>query len=334
VSHPVLEVRGAQVAYPATRRAARRLALNDLDLTVDAGEILVVVGPSGSGKTTLLRAVAGLQPLDSGTVDIDGVDVTSWPAGRRDVSLVFQDLALLPHLDVAANIGFGERARGTSRAEVGVAVHAAADALGLTGLLHQRVQALSGGERQKVALARALVRRPAVFLMDEPLSQLDPPLRAGAREDLVRLRDRTGAPLVHVTHDPHEALGFGDRIAVVRDGRVVQVGTPEEVYDAPVDTFVAGFVGPLPMNLIPDGPDVLGVRPEHVRLVAAGRRSGLVASVRNSGADAVIEVDTDAGERLAARLPWPDRPVVGAPVALTWSPEHEHRFDPATGARR
>jgi ABC-type sugar transport system ATPase subunit len=267
---------------------------------------------------------------------VAGNDVTEWPPGKRDLSFVFQDLALLPHLDVAGNIGFGELARGTERAEVKAKVEAAAASFGLTPLLRRKPHALSGGERQKVALARAVVRRPQAFLMDEPLSHLDPLVRVGARTDLLHLRDRLGVPIVYVTHDPHEALGFGDRVAILHGGRLVQVGTPDEVYSQPRDTFVATFIGPLPMNLIPGEGVVIGVRPEHIGFAPAaeGTITGTVSRILHAGADAIVHVTSEHVVPVVVRTAWEARPASGVDVGLTWSHEDEHRFDPESGLRR
>ncbi len=234
---PTLELRGVEVSH------GRRRVLHALSLDVRPGELLVVVGPRGRGKTTMLRAAAGLEPVDAGRVLLDGDDITDLPPGRRDLSMVFADLALLPHLDVAANIAFGELARGARRREVRGRVKEVAAAFGIADLLKRRVTRLSGGEQQRVALARAALRRPAAHLLDEPLSHLDPVLREEARSQVQVLRSRDGAPVVLVTHDPHEALAMADRVAVLREGRSVQVGTPEQVYETPADTVVARFVG-------------------------------------------------------------------------------------------
>ncbi|MGH2897136.1 MAG: ABC transporter ATP-binding protein, partial [Solirubrobacteraceae bacterium] len=225
-------------------------ALAGLSLAVAEGELLAVLGPSGSGKSTALRVVAGLERVDSGRVLIGGRDVTALEPARRDVAMVFQSFALFPHLTVRDNIGFGLAARRAPAAERARRVMEAAQVLGLEGLLDRRPQALSGGERQRVALARALAGRPAVLLMDEPLSNLDAPLRERARTEIRRLHRETGATVVYVTHDQAEALSLGERVAVLDGGRLRQIGTPDEIYERPADSFVAGFVGSPPMNLV------------------------------------------------------------------------------------
>ena len=240
--------------------------------------ILVVLGPSGSGKSTLLRAVAGLERLDAGRITLRGRDVTDDPPGRRDVGMVFQDQALLPHLSVLENIAFGEVARGTPRPDARARAGEAAETVGVSGLLARWPGQLSGGEAQRVALARALVRRPAAFLLDEPLSALDPVLRVRLREELRDLQRATGTAVLHVTHDQQEALSLADRIAVLREGRVVQVGTPEELHRAPADVFVAEFVAALPFNLLAGAAvgaaaPTVGIRPERCRLTEAWIRA-------------------------------------------------------------
>ncbi|MGH2840585.1 MAG: ABC transporter ATP-binding protein, partial [Solirubrobacteraceae bacterium] len=241
----MLVLDGLDKRYGAVR------ALAGLSLSVRAGELMAVLGPSGSGKSTALRLIAGLEWADSGRVLIDGRDVTALAPGERDVAMVFQSFALLPHLSVAENVGFGLAARRTPAPEREHAVREAAEALELTGVLDRRPSELSGGERQRVALARALASRPRVLLMDEPLSNLDAPLRERARSQIRRLHAETGATVVYVTHDQSEALSLGQRVAVLDAGELRQVGEPETVYDRPADRFVARFVGSPPMNLVP-----------------------------------------------------------------------------------
>ena len=315
---PTLELRGVEVSH------GRRRVLHALSLDVRPGELLVVVGPSGSGKTTMLRAAAGLEPVDAGRVLLDGDDITDLPPGRRDLAMVFADLALLPHLDVAANIAFGELARGARRREVRGRVKEVAAAFGIADLLKRRVTRLSGGEQQRVALARAALRRPSAYLLDEPLSHLDPVLREEARSQVQVLRSRVGAPVVLVTHDPHEALAMADRVAVLREGRIVQVGTPEQVYETPADTFVARFVGPLPMNLLARDDGHVGIRPEHVRI--GDDLDARVERVEHAGTEAVVHTVTERGP-VVLRLPWGERPAVGDDVRLGWAPAHLHAFD-------
>jgi ABC-type sugar transport system ATPase subunit len=255
----------ARLAVEGLRRTYGDVAaLDGVTLGVEDGELLCVLGPSGSGKSTLLRVICGLEPVDAGSVMIGDRDVARVPPPQRDVAMVFQSFALFPHLDVADNIGFGLAARGTATAERGARVQEAAASLGIEDKLGRLPSELSGGERQRVALARALVRRPAAMLLDEPLSNLDARLREETRTLLRRLHDEHRITTIHVTHDQAEALSLGDRVAILRDGRVEQVGDPEDVYDRPATAWVAGFLGSPPMNLgvLPGGG---GIRPEHLR---------------------------------------------------------------------
>ncbi|MER7474115.1 ABC transporter ATP-binding protein, partial [Micromonospora sp. NPDC000018] len=296
MSDPGLALAGVSAAYRGST------VLHEVDLTVARGELLVVLGPSGAGKSTVLRVVAGLEPVTAGRVRIAGRDVTADRPGRRNLSMVFQSYALFPHLTVAENIAFGLEVRDTPRAVARDRARAAAETVGCAALLHRRPGQLSGGERQRVALARALVREPDVFLLDEPLSNLDLALRVEMRAELRALHDRLGATMVHVTHDQTEALVLADRIAVLRAGRIEQVGTPDEIWRTPASTFVARFVGSPAMNLLPaDGPlrpdgdpppgvdhggMEIGFRPEAVTLDAADGTHATVDRVEVVGEDA------------------------------------------------
>ncbi|MGH3860021.1 ABC transporter ATP-binding protein [Actinokineospora sp.] len=318
--------------------------LRGIELTVPKGELLVLLGSSGAGKSTLLRVIAGLHPVSQGEVRIDGRDVTALSPGLRDVSMVFQAFALFPHLSVADNIGFGLQVRGMGKREVRRRTEAAAAMVGCEKVLDRRPERLSGGERQRVALARALVREPALFLLDEPLSNLDAELRVRTRTELRALHDRVGATMVHVTHDQTEALAIGDRIAVLRDGRIEQVGTPDEIWRRPATAFVAGFVGSPAMNFLPgDGPwrvpgretsagQQVGVRPESLRLGASG--DGLAATVTGAeviGEDAWVRLRVD-NHALVARVPATTRPEIGAQVVARADDADLHVFD-ADGSR-
>jgi multiple sugar transport system ATP-binding protein len=244
-------------------------AIDGVDLATEQGEYLVLLGPSGCGKTTLLRTIAGLERPTAGQVWINGFDVTGLPPRARRVAMVFQSYALYPHKTVHANIVFPLRAAGTARPERAQKVRWAAELLDILPLLDRKPRQLSGGERQRVALARALVREPAVFLLDEPLSNLDAKLRASARDELKRFQQEIGTTTIYVTHDQAEAMGLGDRIAVLSAGKVRQVGPPVEVYDDPADTFVATFIGSPPMNLVSRDGVLVGFRPEHLLPVDA-----------------------------------------------------------------
>ena len=282
-------------------RLGGRTVLDSLDLEVADGEFLVLLGPSGCGKSTLLHAIAGLQDVHSGRVLIGGEDHTASDPAARNVGLVFQSYALYPNMTVEGNLGFGLRARGLPRAEVATRVQRAAVMLQLEPLLARRPAQLSGGQRQRVAIGRALVRDARLFLLDEPLSNLDAGLRASLRRELRQLHQRLGATMIHVTHDQVEAMTLATRIAILHEGRIQQLGTPDEVYGRPANRYVAGFMGAPPMNFIEgrlarageawrfegtdmslpvpagavgtavDGqPVVLGLRPEQLRLLAPG----------------------------------------------------------------
>jgi ABC-type sugar transport system ATPase subunit len=319
------------------KRFGHVTALDGVDLEVLDGELLVVVGPSGCGKSTLLRCIAGLEAVDEGTIRIGARDVTNVRPAARDVSMVFQSYALFPHLTVQENIGFGLVVRELPKREVRTRVDEAAVLVGVTGLLDRRPYQLSGGERQRVALARALVRRPEAYLLDEPLSNLDAGTRVEMRTELRRLHREVGATMVHVTHDQVEAMTLGDRIAVLEQGRVRQVGTPDELYREPRDRFVAAFLGAPKMNFLEDDaarsflpmPDgaVLGVRPEHVRL--GDGVATRVDLVELAGSEAYVHLENG----LVARVSAEHRPSEGAEVRLAIRREDAMLFDAASGER-
>ena len=226
------------------------VALDDVSLRIADGEFIALVGPSGCGKSTLLRALAGLEDVTSGSMWIGGRDVTDLAPRHRDVAMVFQSYALYPHMSVRQNLGYGLKARRTPKAEIRRRVDEVAGMLGLEDLLERRPAQLSGGQRQRVAMGRAIVREPKAFLMDEPLSNLDAKLRVGMRASLAQLHGRLGVTTVYVTHDQVEAMTLGQRVAVMRDGRILQVDTPQLLYEHPKDRFVAGFIGSPAMNLV------------------------------------------------------------------------------------
>ena len=255
------------MAVVALERVCKRyggsgpLAVRDVTLTVADGEFMVLLGPSGCGKSTTLRMIAGLEAISSGTLSIDGAPMNAVPAKSRDIAMVFQSYALYPHMTVRQNMGFGLRRRQASRAVVRQRVEEVAAAIGLADYLDRKPHALSGGQRQRVALGRAIVREPAVFLFDEPLSNLDAALRVSTRAELVRLHRDLSATMIYVTHDQVEAMTMGDRVCIMRGGEVAQVGRPMEVYLDPASTFVAAFLGNPPMNLMPaHSPPEGGVR--------------------------------------------------------------------------
>ncbi|WP_435017254.1 ABC transporter ATP-binding protein [Tundrisphaera sp. TA3] len=227
------------------------VAVDGVDLAIESGELFVIVGPSGSGKSTLLRLTAGLEALDAGSISLGGRRIDGLAPRDRGVAMIFQGQVLYPHLNVFDNLAFGLRARKKAGAEIDAEVRAVADTLGLGKVLDRAVATLSGGQRQRVALGRAMALRPDAFLLDEPFTGLDAPLRASTRAELADLRSRLGSTMVMVTHDQSEAMALADRLAVLDHGRLVQVGTPQEVYDNPASRFVARFIGHPPMNLVP-----------------------------------------------------------------------------------
>jgi multiple sugar transport system ATP-binding protein len=237
-------------------------AVDGIDLLAKEGEFLVLLGPSGCGKTTLMRLIAGLEQPTAGDIVIDGRIVTDLPPRARNIAMVFQSYALYPHLTVEKNISFPLRAIGMPKADIRKKVDWAARMFGIDRFLDRKPRQLSGGERQRVALARAVVREPVVFLLDEPLSNLDAKLRNSARDELKQFQRHLATTTIYVTHDQAEAMGLGDRIAVLNQGKVIQIGTPQEIYRRPLDTFVATFIGSPPMNLVEEGASFLGFRPE------------------------------------------------------------------------
>jgi ABC-type sugar transport system ATPase subunit len=294
---------------PARRDEDAVHALTGVGLDARDGELMVVVGPSGSGKTTLLRCIAGLERVDGGSIQVAGNEVTDTPPGERDVAMVFQEYALYPHIDVERNISFGLRARGVPAPEVNKRVEEAALLLALDGVLHRRPSELSGGERQRVALARAIVRTPSLFLLDEPLANLDAGLRATTRAEIRSLQSRLDTTMLYVTHDQTEAMTLGDRVTVLRAGRVEQIASPGELYERPASAFVAGFIGHPPMNLLSGevigggrADERVGVRPERIRLVGVdeGRLSGTVVAVDDLGGERIVHVDA-RGHRVLVR---------------------------------
>jgi len=240
--------------------AGEVVAIDDVSLQIGDGEFIALVGPSGCGKSTLLRAIAGLEEVTSGEISIGGRDVTDLAPRHRDIAMVFQSYALYPHMTVRQNLGYGLKVRRTPKAEAARRVEEIAALLDLTELLERRPAQLSGGQRQRVAMGRAIVRQPQAFLMDEPLSNLDAKLRVGMRASLAQLHQQLGVTTVYVTHDQVEAMTLGQRVAVMRDGRILQVDTPQALYERPRDLFVAGFIGSPAMNLVEaeiDGDELL-----------------------------------------------------------------------------
>jgi multiple sugar transport system ATP-binding protein len=347
----VVEVRNLVKEFQSSHRVRRRRqdrsvrAIDDVSLATEKGEYLVLLGPSGCGKTTLLRTIAGLEQPTSGDVLINGEVVTGLPPRARRVAMVFQSYALYPHKTVLGNIVFPLRAQGMPPEERKKRANWAAKLLEIEPLLERKPRQLSGGERQRVALARALVRQPQVFLLDEPLSNLDAKLRASARDELKRFQEEVDTTTIYVTHDQVEAMGLGDRIAVLNAGTVRQVGPPVEVYDDPADTFVATFIGSPPMNLVPHEAALVGFRPEHllpVEVLAPDGRTDVSLAVERieylSGDRHLYGTATGVGEptRVVARLPATvTTPIAaGESHAFAVARERLRFFDAATGLRR
>jgi len=338
------------------------VALDDVSLTVADGEFIALVGPSGCGKSTLLRSLAGLEEVTSGSISIGGRDVTDLAPRHRDVAMVFQSYALYPHMSVRQNLGYGLKVRRMQKTEIRQRVEEVAALLGLSDLLERRPAQLSGGQRQRVAMGRAIVRQPKAFLMDEPLSNLDAKLRVGMRASLSQLHHQLGVTTVYVTHDQVEAMTLGQRVAVLRDGRILQVDAPQRLYEQPHDLFVAGFIGSPAMNLVEatiDGDDVvfgqfrvplnrlrrpvrgpqkvvLGMRPESFEDAAFSQRDlpvldADIVVLEELGSDAHVFFPVDATrvtpEAIEAEGEDADRLIVSEAALLN------ARVDPRTAAR-
>jgi multiple sugar transport system ATP-binding protein len=346
-------------------------AVDQLDLEIEDGEFLVLVGPSGCGKSTTLRMLAGLEGVDEGSIWIGDRDVTKLAPSRRDLAMVFQNYALYPHMTVAENIGFHLRIAKRPKAEIQELVAKAAETLDLTPYLDRKPAKLSGGQRQRVAMGRAIVRRPQVFLMDEPLSNLDAKLRVQTRSQIASLQRRLGVTTVYVTHDQVEAMTMGDRVAVLKDGVLQQADTPSKLFSEPVNIFVAGFIGSPGMNLfrapVIDGATAIGghaaaLSPAQLgaldngEVVLGVRPEGMVPSTEGDGIPCVVDVIEELGsdrylycsgdfhtvdaERggeggalLTARVPGGADIHVGDKVVLRPDPAQVHVFSPTTGLR-
>ena len=347
------EARGVKKSFGATS------ILKGVDLEIPEGTFAVLVGPSGCGKSTLLRLVAGLEEADEGTISLAGRDVTHAPPRDRDVAMVFQDYALYPHLSARENIALGLRLRKTADAEIKKRVAWAAEVLGLGPLLDRKPKDMSGGQRRRVAIGRAMVREPSVFLFDEPLSNLDAKLRVQMRGEIKRLQRRMGVTSLYVTHDQVEAMTLSDRLLVLHGGVPVQLATPIEVFEAPADTYVAGFIGTPAMNLwdgvlcengagvrreaglvIPfadgrrEGPEgrklSIGVRPEDITVAPGGLKLH-IDLVEQLGSETVWYGRFEGGEIVAVKVD--GRPAVGDSVEVGIPPRAIHVFDAGTGLR-
>ncbi|TNE88749.1 MAG: ATP-binding cassette domain-containing protein [Deltaproteobacteria bacterium] len=307
--------------------------LKGIEAQVEDGEYVVLVGPSGCGKSTLLRCVAGLEEISEGQLTIGDRVVNSLAPAERDVAMVFQSYALYPHMTVAENMGFALRVAGRPREEIQARVAEVARMLELEPLLERLPAQMSGGQRQRVAMGRAIVRQPAVFLFDEPLSNLDASLRTHMRVELKRLHQRLGATILHVTHDQVEALTLADRILVLNQGIVQQFGSPRELYDTPANTFVATFIGSPSMNMLrglPGEEAIVGVRPHDV-VLGSGEISATVDVVESLGAEALVHLQLTDGTPMVAQVPEPASVKPGDAVNLAFA--KVHRFDPSTERR-
>ena len=334
-------------------------AVEGSNFTIDDGAFFAMLGPSGCGKTTTLRMIAGLELPTDGRILLDGEDVTFSRAAARDIAFVFQFFALYPHMNVADNIGFPLKCQGMRRSEIRERVIETARLLRIEHLLSSKTSKLSGGDRQRVALGRAMVRRPKAFLMDEPLGALDAEFRHLMCGELRDLHDRIGATTIYVTHDQLEAMSMADQIAVMNKGRIEQIGSPQEIYDRPKSMFVADFIGSPPMNFLrfdgglrsgdravslsgvnidvpeiredrPGAPLVLGVRPEHIRFGDAARVRGEVFGAEYLGTNQIVTADTAHG-RVAARLPSTISVRIGEIVGLEFHSERLALFDAGSG---
>ncbi|MDX8354944.1 ABC transporter ATP-binding protein [Cognatiyoonia sp. IB215182] len=312
--------------------------LRDVNLTVAKGEFIVIVGPSGCGKTTLLRVIAGLEMPDAGEIVLFDEIVNEMSPAQRGVAMVFQSYALYPHLTVYKNLEFALDLAGLSREEIRNRITETARALSLTDYLGRKPSELSGGQRQRVALGRALVRQPRMFLFDEPLSNLDAGLRMNTRIEIADLHRTLHTPILYVTHDQTEAMTLADRIVVMRQGRIEQVGAPLELYNKPNNRFVAGFIGSPAMNfidrdLLPSAEAAcVGVRPEHLFIADDGPLSGKVLHHERLGTDTHVIVDVGAPEHLTVRLVGQQEFTRGDPITLDFAVEKAVFFD-ATGKR-
>ena len=326
--------------------------LHGIDLTVTDGEFIVFVGPSGCGKSTTLRMIAGLEEISGGEIRINGRVVNNLEPKERDIAMVFQNYAIYPHMSVRKNIAFGLRSSKMPKADKVKRVEEVADFLEMTAYLERKPAALSGGQRQRVAIGRAMVRDPALFLFDEPLSNLDAQLRTQMRLEIKKLHQRVGSTIVFVTHDQVEAMTMADRIVIMKDGHIQQVGTPEDVYRNPANTFVARFIGAPSMNMIEanatantirlpggtditlpaaDGPVTLGIRPDDLHPVdSGGLLTGIVAVTEPLGPETLIYVDTPAGEMIA-KASGRNPPLVGQQVQLGADLADLHLFNRSSG---
>ncbi|PWQ97899.1 ABC transporter ATP-binding protein [Leucothrix arctica] len=312
-------------------------AIKGVNLEIENGEFIVFVGPSGCGKSTLLRMIAGLEVINGGELILDGKDITTTPSAQRDLAMVFQSYALYPHMTVEDNMSFALRLAKVDPAEIQEKVEKAAEKLDLTAYLKRTPKMLSGGQRQRVAIGRAIVRSPKVFLFDEPLSNLDAALRGQTRVEIAELHRELGATTVYVTHDQVEAMTLADRVVVLRDGIIEQVGTPLDLYDHPKNRFVSQFIGMPQMNLLPadflpavaEGSAEVGIRPEHMKAVGAegAALSGVVELVESLGNETLIHMKIAGKHQIIVRQYVRTELKIGDTVGVEFDASRVHRFD-------
>ncbi len=342
----------------AIKRYGQTQVIHGIDLEIEDGEFCVFVGPSGCGKSTLLRMIAGLEETTEGQINIGSRDVTHMDPAKRGVAMVFQTYALYPHMSVAENMGFGLRMNGVSKTEIDKKVHEASEILKLDQYLKRKPKALSGGQRQRVAIGRAIVRGPEVFLFDEPLSNLDAELRVEMRVEIARLHNEIGATMIYVTHDQVEAMTMADKIVVLRDGRIEQVGAPMDLYRDPDNRFVAGFIGSPAMNFlecdvvdgqvshpalnqsipvtasVPSGANkvTLGIRPEHIQ-IDRGSETCTVDLTEALGGVSYSYLVTPNDDRMIVEERDDQRSTQGERIGISVRPDRALLFDPETGQR-
>ena len=312
-------------------------AIKGIDLSIEPGEFIVFVGPSGCGKSTLLRMIAGLEVINDGKLFLSDNDITDTPSSKRDLAMVFQSYALYPHMTVEDNMSFALRLAKEDTTKIDKLVKDSAEKLDLTQYLKRKPGALSGGQRQRVAIGRAIVRHPKIFLFDEPLSNLDAALRGQTRVEIAQLHRDLGATTIYVTHDQVEAMTLADRVVVLRDGIIEQVGTPLELYDKPANRFVAQFIGMPQMNIIPAGllknvpsnSSFAGIRPEHLSMSDDSRLSGKVILVESLGNETLVHLDLDerSEDPLVIRSYHRTELKLGDEVGVNWDDEIVHYFD-------
>lgn len=348
----------ASVSLDQVQKAYHNFSvLKDISIGIEDGAFVTLVGPSGCGKSTLLRMIAGLEGISGGTISIGSTIVNDLEPKARDIAMVFQNYALYPHLTVAENMGFALKLAKTDKFEIDRKVRHASEILGLDALLHRYPKQLSGGQRQRVAMGRAIVRDPAVFLFDEPLSNLDAKLRVQMRAEIKSLHQRLKTTTIYVTHDQIEAMTMADKIVVMKDGFIEQAGAPLDVYDRPTNIFVAGFIGSPSMNFIKGkitseglvtsngtvlpftsspamygNSVVLGIRPEHIGIVDTGGATATVTVIEPTGAETLVTADID-GQQIHFSISGRSELSPGASVCILPQPEKVHLFSEETGQR-